>query len=251
MSDKIIEHNNKLIFSAAITGCLVVGFLAAFWVAQDTSGYVASISFFIIFIIFGVPLWLILLIAAIVCFISKDHKVYGFALLLSCLLLPVFSVASLRILEATHIANYKKTGADEMRPIGSELNERIVIAFNEDTSQEESRKFDETILRKTIPQPNGVLLEFADGVCGITYPDTEFKYKIADVGLCNDATDEKKKKIKEGINSSKIVFKVFENLRMEEIKNLPLEKKKIATENAANLKTVSNKIAVQTSNSEK
>ena len=38
---------------------------------------------------------------------------------------------------------------------------------------------------------------------------------------------------------------------MEEIKTLPLEKKKTATENAANLKTVLNEIAVQTSTSNK
>ena len=61
----------------------------------------------------------------------------------------------------------------------------------------------------------------------------------------------KRKKIKEGVSSSKIVFRVFENLRMEEIKTLPLEKKKTATENAANLKTVLNEIAVQTSTSNK
>lgn len=205
MEDKIVEHNNRLIFSVTVISSLIVGFLAAFWVAQETSGYVASMSFFIIFIIFGVPLWIILLIAAIVFFVSENYKVYGFAFLLSCVLLPIFSVASLKILEATQIANYKKPGADEMRPIGSELNERIVIAFKENASQEEKRKFDETILRKTIPQPNGILLEFADGVCGIMYPDTGFKYEIADVGFCNNATEEQKKNIKEKVNSSKIV----------------------------------------------
>lgn len=225
MSDEIVEHNNKLIFSIAIISSLIIGFLAAFWVAQDTSGYVASMSFFIIFILFGVPLWIILVIAAIVCFITENYKVYGFALLLSCILLPIFSVTSLKILEATQIANYKKPGVDEMRPIGSELNERSVIAFKENASQDEIHKFDETILRKTVPQPNGVLLEFADGVCGIMYPETEFKYRIADVGFCNDATNEQKKTIKDHINSSSIIYKVFENLQMNDIENLPLEKK--------------------------
>ena len=109
MNDEIVEHKNKLIFSVAIISSLIVGFLAAFWVAQDTSGYVASMSFFIIYIIFGVPFWIILLISSIVCFISRNYKVYGFALLLSCILLSIFSVASLKILEATQIANYKKT----------------------------------------------------------------------------------------------------------------------------------------------
>ncbi|MEJ7861310.1 MAG: hypothetical protein WKF90_06690, partial [Pyrinomonadaceae bacterium] len=74
---------------------------------------------------------------------------------------------------------------------------------------------------------HGILLEFAEGVCGIAYPDTEFKYEIVDVGFCNDATDEQKKKIKEKINSSTIIYKIFENLRMEDIKNLPLDKMKV------------------------
>lgn len=224
MNDNIVEHNKKLIFSVSIICCLIIGFLAAFWVAQETSGYVASISFFIIYIIFGVPLWLILLVASIVCFASKNHKVYGFALLLSCVLLPTFSVTSLKILEAAKIAKYKAAGIDEMRPIGSELNERIIVAFEKTASKEEIHRFDETVLRKTIPQPNGILLTFADGICGIAYPDTEFKNEIADVGFCNDATEEQKKMIRDKVNSSAIVYKVFESLRMEDIKHLPLEK---------------------------
>lgn len=225
MNDEIAKSNNRLIFSVSIIGSLIVGFIAAFLVAHETSGYVASMSFFIIFILFGVPLWIILVIAAIICFITENYKVYGFAFLLSCLLLPIFSVGSLKILEATQIANYKKPGVDEMRPIGSELNERIVIAFKENTSQDEIHKFDEKALRKTIPQPNGILLEFADGVCGIMYPDTEFKYRIADVGFCNDATNEQKKVIRDRVSSSSIIYKVFENLQMNDITNLPLEKK--------------------------
>lgn len=74
--------------------------------------------------------------------------------------------------------------------------------------------------------------------------DTEFKYKIADVGFCNEATDEQKKKIRDKVNSSKIIYKTFENLRMEDIKNLPLEKAKVdieSQENKKELKTVETK----------
>lgn len=248
MENRVAEINIKLIVSSTAIVCLILGFLLALFLSQDTFGYV-RFSFFVLSIFVGIPLLIILIVIAAICFDSKKHKVYGFAFLSACIMLPIVFFTSLKILEVTKFAKPGISDYGEMRPIGSELNERIVIAFKEDTSQEESRKFDETILRKTIPQPNGVLLEFADGVCGITYPDTEFKYQIAAVGFCNDATDEQKKKIKEGVSSSKIAFRVFENLRMEEIKTLPLEKKKTATENAANLKTVSNKIAVQTSTS--
>ena len=63
-----------------------------------------------------------------------------------------------------------------------------------------------------------------------------FKYKIADVGFCNDAANEQKKTIRDRVNSSKIIYKVFENLRMEDIKKLPLEKKKVNKETQENKK---------------
>ena len=250
MENRLAENNVKLTVSSTVGFCLIVGFFLALFLSQDTFGYM-RFSFFVLSIFVGIPLFIILIVVAAICFDSKKYKIYGFALLTTCILLPIVFFASLKILEVTKFSKPVISDYGEMRPIGSELNERIIIAFKEDASQEQIHKFDETILRKTIPQPNGVLLNFADGVCGITYPDTGFKYNIADVGFCNDATDEQKKKIKQGISSSKIVFKVFENLRMEKIKNLPLEKKKTATENLANSKNVSNKMAVQATTSEK
>lgn len=224
MSDENMEHNNKLIFSVTTICCLTVGFLYAFLLSQDTFGYITWTVTIISFVL-GIPLLLILVITAAICFDSENYRVYGLAILLSCFLLPVSAVASSKILETTRLARQRISDFGEMHPIGSELNERIVIAFKNNAPQDEIHKFDETTLRKTVPQPNGVLLEFTDGVCGIMCPNTEFKYKIADVGFCNYATDEQKKLVKDKVNSSTVVYKVFENLRTEEIKNLPLDKK--------------------------
>jgi hypothetical protein len=226
MDERDEKQNNK-IFLWAFCLCILVGGFGAYNVALSTSGYGASMTFWLLVLFCGLPIILILFVLAIIAAV-KDQAKYTIALSLSCIMLPVCFIGSLKLMEATKIAKYKQV-SDEIRPIGSELNERIVIAFKETASQEETHKFDETILRKTIPQPNGVLLEFADGVCGIAYPDTEFKYEIVDVGFCNDAIDEQKKIIKEKVNSSTIVYKVFENLPMEDIKNLSLDKRKVDT----------------------
>lgn len=226
MEERNDKQNNK-IFLWAFCLCLLVGGFGAYSVALSTSGYGASLTFWLLFLFCGLPIILILFVFAIIAAV-KDRAKYTVALLLSCIMLPVCFFGSLKLTEATKIAKYKQV-SDEMRPIGSELNERIVIAFKETVPQEEIHKFDETILRKTVSQPNGILLDFADGVCGITYPDTGFKYKIVDVGFCNDATDEQKKIFKEKANSSMIIHKTFENMRMEDIKNLPLDKMKVDT----------------------
>lgn len=235
MEEQPDKQNNK-IFLWTFCLCILVGGFGAYNVALSTSGYGASMTFWLLVLFCGLPIILILFVFAIIAAV-KDRAKYTIALLLSCIMLPVCFIGSLKLMEATKIAKYKQV-SDEMTPIGSELNERIVIAFKETASQEEIHKFDETVLRKTVPQPNGILLEFAEGVCGIAYPDTEFKYEIVDVGFCNDATDEQKKKIKEKINSSTIIYKIFENLRMEDIKNLPLDKMKVDTSPKTNTKKV-------------
>lgn len=223
VEEKADKQNSKAAYLWTFLICLFVGAFGAFIVSRETSGYVASMTFSYLVLFCGFPIVLILLALAIIAAIQNQAK-HSALLLISCVLLPVTFFGSLKLMEATGIARYKTSGLDEMRPFGSELNERIVIAFKETVSEEEIHKFDETILRKTVPQPNGILLAFTDGVCHIAYPDTEFKYKIADVGFCNEATDEQKKKVRDEVNSSAIVYKVFKNLRMEEIKNLPLEK---------------------------
>ena len=103
MNGEVIKHSNKLIFSVTIISCSIVGFLHALLIFQDASGWVTW-AFFVVFIVLGFPLLLISVITATVCFDSKNYKVYGFALLLCFVLLPVVSVASLKILEALSIA---------------------------------------------------------------------------------------------------------------------------------------------------
>jgi hypothetical protein len=227
MKEKTVKQNNKTAFIWAISICLLIGIFGALIVSGSSSGYGASMTYWLLVLFCFPSLILILFVSAIIA-ATQDNAKYTVIFLMSCILIPAFFFGALKLMEVTKIAKYKQV-SDEMTPIGSELNERIVIAFKETASQEEIHKFDETTLRKTIPQTNGILLEFADGICGIYFPDTEFKYEIADVGFCNNATDEQKKIIKEKVNSSKLIYKTFEDIHMEDIKNLPLEKMKVDT----------------------
>ncbi len=190
------NKNNKTAYLWAIGICLLVGTLGALVVSGESSGYGASMTYWLLVLFCLFPLILILFVGAIIAAIQDKAK-HTLILLMSCLLLPVSFFGSLKLMEATKLAKYKQV-SEEMTPIGSKLNERIVVAFKETASQEETHKFDETILRKTISQPNGILLEFADGVCGIAYPNTEFKYEIVDVGFVMMQRTRKKKQLRKG-----------------------------------------------------
>jgi hypothetical protein len=219
-----IQTQDKRVVLVALLITAVVGILGASIVAKEISGYVASMTFFFVFFLAGVPIWILMAIVSVFYVVSDNQKIYGVALILSCVFLPISFVGSLKFMEAAKIARYKQ-GSDEMRPLGSELNDRIVVVLKETASTDNVQKLDENVLRKRIVQTNGVLLDFADGVCGITYPDTDFKFRIIGVGFCNNATEDEKKQIKNSVRSSPIVYKFFENVRMEDIPNLPIEKK--------------------------
>jgi len=107
-----------------------------------------------------------------------------------------------------------------MRPIGSELDHRIVFVFDPRATQEEINKFDETVLRKTVPQPNGILLLFADGVCNFSYPENQSGVTIVDVPFCADATEEQKQRIRSDIVSSPLVRTAFEDVAPGEVRKL-------------------------------
>jgi hypothetical protein len=219
MENEVTNTSIKRIFAITLSVCVVVGFLAAFWVAQAENGYVGSLVFGFIFLVLGLPLIIILAIAAIVVFSIGRQKAYGYALLTSCLLLPVSFIGALKLMEATGIAKYVYAD-NEMSPIGSELKQRIVIVFKKETSQEEIHRFDENVLRKKVPQPNGVLLAFADGICNFSYPQMSPEVTIVDVPFCADATEDQKQKIRDEVMSSPIIDTAIEDVSPGEVRKL-------------------------------
>jgi len=107
-----------------------------------------------------------------------------------------------------------------MRPIGSEMKQRIVIVFKKEVSQEEIHRFDENILRKKVTQPNGVLLAFADGICNFSYPQISPEVTIVDVPFCANATEEQKQEIRDEVMSSQIIDTALEDVSPGEVRKL-------------------------------
>ncbi len=192
--------------------------LAAYAVASEPIAYIASMTYGIIFLYLLIPAVIILFIGAAVA-ASLNKVKYAAALFVSCMVLPVFFLGGLQGMRALGWARYEAPGVNDMRPIGSELENRIVFAFEKTATQKDIHRFDEDVLRKKIPQPNGVLLEFADGVCNFSYPQMS-PITIVDVPFCADATEEEKDTIREQIVSSPLIYTAFEDIDTGQVRKL-------------------------------
>jgi hypothetical protein len=231
MSGEIIKHNDKKIFLTTIIICLIVSFLIAFWAAQSTNSFGVTVIFYIVFFLLGIPIGIISIIASVICFSTQNYKVYGFALVFSLILLPIGSISFLKLMEWTKLAKYTQPSTEankdyDSRPFESKITDSIVIVFKNNTTQEEKQKFEETNLKKIDQQIDGInYFTFADGVCRVAYSGTVHKFDITEVGFCNDASIEQKKKITDSIKSSPIVEQLFENMQEKDIEELRLGKR--------------------------
>jgi hypothetical protein len=194
------------------------GLLGAWIVASEPVAYIASMSFGILLFLM-IPIVLVLVVSATVMAIQRKVR-YSAALFSSAILLPTFFIGGLQAMRAVGWARYEAPGVNDMRPIGSELENRIVFAFEKTATQEEIRRFDEDVLRKKIPQPNGVLLEFADGVCNFSYPQLNQNITIVDVPFCAEATEVEKARIREQIVSSPLIYTAFEDIGIGQVRKL-------------------------------
>ena len=101
-------------WAIALVCCVVIGTLAAHFVAQETSGYTASTSFFVYLFIFGTPIYLFLLMCGIVYWFVESKKWLGIIFMTSVFLLPICFIVSLKIMEFMGYARYAN---DVMTPI--------------------------------------------------------------------------------------------------------------------------------------
>lgn len=215
--DHKTKTRNLILISVGI--CLVVGLLGAYSIASEPIAYIASMSYGILVMFVLFPAIILLFIGAIAS-ASLGKAKYAVALFLSCLMLPLFFFGGLQVARSLGLARYETPGFNDMRPIGSELKNRIVLTFKKTASQDEISRFDKEILRKSVPQPDGILLAFADGVCNFSYPQTSPDVTIVNVPFCKDATEEQKAVIREKIVSSPLVHTAFEDIDSGEVKKL-------------------------------
>ena len=217
-----MTENNQISSSGiliAVLICSAFGFLGAYSIASEPIAYIASMFYGIYFLFLVIPVTLILTIAGFVLLGLKRTR-YAVPLLVSCIVLPVSYVGGLKAFEAVGLAQYKDNPVNEMQPIGWDVKERIVIVFKKKVEQDQINAFDESVLRKKVPQPNGVLLAFADGICNFSYPETIPERTVVDIPFCKDATEEQKSKIRDEIIMSPIIDIALEDLASGEVRRL-------------------------------
>lgn len=101
----------------------------------------------------GIPIGIIVIVISVICFSTQNYKIYGFALVLTLILLPIGSISFLKLMEWTKVAKYiqpseKVDNQFDLRSTDRKLTENIIIVFKKNTTQEEKQKFDETNLKK-------------------------------------------------------------------------------------------------------
>ncbi|NNE67131.1 MAG: hypothetical protein HKN33_11255 [Pyrinomonadaceae bacterium] len=126
----------------------------------------------------------------------------------------------MKLLEFTGFARYVYAGAEEMRPMGSEFRERIVIEVKEGTPIEDVKRFEEEVLRVSTPTKSGVSIDFGSGICGIWYPKTRSGKTIIDVPFCGDASEIHKSELRSKVKDSPIVRTIYEDLKFKDIEEL-------------------------------
>lgn len=205
--------------------CAITGGLCASSVVAEPIAYIASISHGIMVLYVVTPVVLILFCLGIAA-ASLQSARYAVVFFTSVVVLPASYLGIVLGAQGLGIAQYQTSGLNEMRPIGSEPQHRIVVVFKKGATPDEIHQFDENILRKSVSKPYGVLLEFADGICNFSYPqlsdvNNEFSdVDIVDIPFCPDATEEKKQRVRSQIISSPIVYAAFEDVAPGEVKRL-------------------------------
>ena len=208
--------NKKLIaYFLVMAFCLALGYWAAYEQAQIPSGYVASYSVLAYFF-FGGILILIALISGVVLLFSPKTRWLAPAFLLVCILLPAGYLGSLKTLSFLGKVRYEHE--DRIIEMGSDMPKGLVIVFKKQTSQDQIEQFNREILSK--PHPEGKGYYSADGMCLFTRPPGVQGYDMVQIRFCQNSTEEQQAQLKADVLASPLVYKVFDDVKPSEIKNI-------------------------------
>jgi len=210
-----LSRTRLFAFAGVALGSVALGFTGAEILANETIGYVAGYTWFGLMII-GVPLVLsLLVIGAVLSFISKTRW-FGALAIMAAVLIVGSSVASFKILDAFGQVLYKH---EQMVPIGPDVQANFVVYFKPGVTEQQISNFWKNVL--SYPDPEGRGHYHRDGVGTIlrVYPALEGHEAVA-VSFFANATQAQREEIKRDIDVSPIVFKVLENVAPADVEKL-------------------------------
>ncbi len=211
---KPILNRRRIAYLIATAIYFFIGYLGANEQAKISSGYAAS-YWFLGNLVIGIYLIGFLSLIGFILLILKPLRWFAPVLFLSIVLLPLGFLVSLKTLSFLGKVRYEKE--DRMIELGSDMPKGLVILFKKQTSLEQREQFRSEILYKP-PSERGHSL--VDGVCMLAGALKVQDYDAVEVRFCADSNDSQRAQLKAKVKASLIVFKVFEDIRPNEIKSV-------------------------------
>lgn len=205
-----ILRKRQLVYLTAVTSYCLLGFLSAFWLSRDSSGYRASFGFIILVFLFG-GLIILLCIVGGVLLLFSETRWSAPALLLSCVLIPASYFISLKTLSYFGLVRYEH---EQMTPLGSNLPKGLAIVFKKEVSEEQIEQFVKELIDKPREDMNGTSL--VSGLCYFGRHSPK-GHKTVEVRFCLSTSEEQRKSLKDKVVSIPIVFKVFDDVSASDI----------------------------------
>lgn len=109
-----------------------------------------------------------------------------------------------------------KNSSNEITPFGPNELTGLVIFFKKGTTREQIETFYEDVV--SVPRPDKGY-DLPDGVA-LRYSIRNGDYEGVGITFSTDATPEQREKLKQAIKGSPVVYKVYENVVPNEIKDL-------------------------------
>ncbi len=216
MTEKLLQKIDIKTIGWVLFICFITGLIPAVIVSRETSGYVASIIFSILVMFCGLPLVSILFLLSILMAFQNKGKATAL-LILSCILIPTFFLTSLKFMETTGFAIYKRAGVDEMRPFEFDATKGWTIVYKKGIDFEQRQKFsNETFF----PFESNKGFTYESGVCEASGQNIN-DYVADTIYFCSNSTEEQQSKLREKLKQSSIVLKFYENKKVGKINNLP------------------------------
>ncbi len=120
--------------------------------------------------------------------------------------------------------NTSKKSSDEMIKFGPDKFTSLVVFFKKEATREQIETFYNNVVSVSRPDLKGH--DLPEGVA-LQYQVKNGEYEGVGITFSTDATPEQREKLKKAIESSPIVYKVYENVVPKEINDLEKPVKKV------------------------